>query len=374
MKGPFTQKPTAMLTMLVKALITVLVSMYLLTGCVSHFIAKQMIKAPNQSLIGDELKRQFSEFESGYIQLLNVQGVAQESVYLASEDINVSYLDIAAGDYGYQYETTALRTETGRSYRIDSDWYWSGPDCSAIKLKHNDRGVLVMLHGWGRNNLSLLTYGLAFAQAGYRVIIPNLRGHGTSSGEYVSFGAQESKDVLALLDTLDIEQYDLFGFSLGASTALHMAAKSHEIGKLVIVAPMHSLEQTIPKFMKQAPQWLATTLAMFKESALDYVNEIGGYNYQHTSNSVNPAKQSSTQALYIYGSVDNMSGFQLNHALSQLGDNDNQLHELPGLRHTHVLLHQSALIAPIADWLELDAKSLQNDQSSICVPLNYSLS
>jgi pimeloyl-ACP methyl ester carboxylesterase len=62
--------------------------------------------------------------------------------------------------------------------------------------------------------------------AGYRVIAPDLRGHGrsTNPGGVFRF-AEVARDLFALLDRLGIDRVKAIGMSAGANTLLHMATQ-----------------------------------------------------------------------------------------------------------------------------------------------------
>ena len=213
---------------------------------------------------------------------------------------------------------------------------------------------------------------MAFAQQGYRVIIPDLRGHGESTGEWISFGAEEGQDISAFVDQLAIEQFDIMGFSLGGSTALHLAAIDSRVRQIVVVAPMHSLEQSIPKFAGQSPEWLASIILNRKASALAMVDGLSGYHYEQTSDTMAAVQHVKQPVLFVYGSVDKMSNGELNLRLFEQSSTDSKLHKLEGLRHTHVLLHQTALMAPINQWLGIDntAKPLKIEPSCALIDIN----
>ena len=61
---------------------------------------------------------------------------------------------------------------------------------------------------------------------GYRVITPDLRGHGRSSNPAATFRfADVARDISALLDRLGINRVKAIGMSAGANTLLHMATQ-----------------------------------------------------------------------------------------------------------------------------------------------------
>src|SRR5437773_6426068 len=96
---------------------------------------------------------------------------------------------------------------------------------NGIEMYYEIRGAgepLLLLHGGTGAGVN---WTLIFkdAPAGYRLIVPDLRGHGRStnpSGEFTF--RQSALDVFAMLDHLGIEQFKAIGVSLGAKTLLHM--------------------------------------------------------------------------------------------------------------------------------------------------------
>ncbi|SFN78399.1 Pimeloyl-ACP methyl ester carboxylesterase [Bradyrhizobium sp. Ghvi] len=89
--------------------------------------------------------------------------------------------------------------------------------------------VAILLHGWPYDIHSFVDVAPILAQAGYRVIIPYLRGYGSTqflSGETLRNGepAALAVDIVALMDALDIKKAVVAGFDWGARTADIIAA------------------------------------------------------------------------------------------------------------------------------------------------------
>jgi pimeloyl-ACP methyl ester carboxylesterase len=89
--------------------------------------------------------------------------------------------------------------------------------------------VVILLHGWPYDIYSYADVAPLLVSAGYRVIIPYLRGYGSTtfraeetmrSGQPVAVAA----DIIALMDALKIEKAVLGGYDWGARTANIMAA------------------------------------------------------------------------------------------------------------------------------------------------------
>ena len=119
-----------------------------------------------------------------------------------------------------------------------------GANTSFGPLKQIDAGVLsigyaqagpgdgpavILLHGWLYDIHSYVDVAPALASAGFRVIVPYLRGYGTTrflSDETVRNGQQTAValDTIALMDALKIDRAIVAGFDWGARNADIMAA------------------------------------------------------------------------------------------------------------------------------------------------------
>jgi pimeloyl-ACP methyl ester carboxylesterase len=92
-----------------------------------------------------------------------------------------------------------------------------------------DGKVVLLLHGWPYDVHTYAGVAPRLEKAGYRVIVPHLRGYGPTrflSAETVRNGQQSAlaQDAVALLDALEIRQAIVGGCDWGARTANIMAA------------------------------------------------------------------------------------------------------------------------------------------------------
>lgn len=92
-----------------------------------------------------------------------------------------------------------------------------------------DGPAVVLLHGWPYDIYSFVDVAPLLASAGYRVIVPYLRGYGTTrflSSQTFRNGEQAvvAVDIIALMDALKIEKAIIGGFDWGARTADIIAA------------------------------------------------------------------------------------------------------------------------------------------------------
>ena len=89
--------------------------------------------------------------------------------------------------------------------------------------------AVILLHGWPYDIYSFVDVAPLLASAGYRVIVPYLRGYGSTqflSSDTPRNGQQSvvAVDVIALMDSLKIEKATIGGFDWGARTANIVAA------------------------------------------------------------------------------------------------------------------------------------------------------
>jgi pimeloyl-ACP methyl ester carboxylesterase len=107
-------------------------------------------------------------------------------------------------------------------------------DAGLLNIGYVDIGpargrAVILLHGWPYDIHSYAEVAPLLAAAGYRVIVPYLRGYGTTRflASDTFRNAQQSAvalDVVALMDALQIDKAIIGGFDWGARTADIMAA------------------------------------------------------------------------------------------------------------------------------------------------------
>ena len=138
----------------------------------------------------------------------------------------------------------SAQTQAGGTTRRRLPAIRPGTNTSFGPLKQIDAGLLnvgyaeagpangrpvVLLHGWPYDIHSFVDVAPLLASAGYRVVVPYLRGYGATrflSGEAFRNGQPSALavDVIALMDALKIEKATIAGFDWGARTANIVAA------------------------------------------------------------------------------------------------------------------------------------------------------
>jgi pimeloyl-ACP methyl ester carboxylesterase len=142
-------------------------------------------------------------------------------------------------------------------------------DVHGFEMSVDTRGLgepLLLLHGGTGIGAD---WSLVFADgdpAGFRIIAPDLRGHGRSTNPARTFTfRQVARDVFALLDHLGIRSVKAIGLSAGAKTLLHMATQQPDrIEAMVLVS-------ATPYFPAQARAAMAQlTVDAFSDADWDF--------------------------------------------------------------------------------------------------------
>ena len=136
-----------------------------------------------------------------------------------------------------------------------------------LSLGQGGQTGVLLIHGFTSTPLSVAALGRALAEAGYRVEVPLLAGHGTSWQDLARTShAQWLDDVERAYGGLGQECAKVFvaGLSMGGALALHLAQGHPELAG--VVAINHAI------FLK--PDWRLPFLPLFKY-LVPFVEEIG---------------------------------------------------------------------------------------------------
>ncbi len=117
---------------------------------------------------------------------------------------------------------------------------WRGPP----------RATILYLHGIFDRKESLLRTARSHAARGYRGVLVDSRGHGASSGDWMTYGAQEVRDYRMLIDALQQRglvagRLGIYGCSYGAGVAVQLAGMDDRVATAVVLAPFTSMRQIV---------------------------------------------------------------------------------------------------------------------------------
>jgi uncharacterized protein len=134
-------------------------------------------------------------------------------------------------------------------------------------------GTALLSHGVFKNREQVLTRAAMMVKLGYQVLLFDHRGNGLSGDSPVSGGLLESRDYHAALRFLKTRDrlkkpVILFGFSMGAMSAIRAAADSTEVDGIIADSPLANLKsyvsrRTIGGSFSSLPGFLNRCLAAY---------------------------------------------------------------------------------------------------------------
>jgi pimeloyl-ACP methyl ester carboxylesterase len=120
-------------------------------------------------------------------------------------------------DVGLEYREVGLRSSDGLAL---SAWW----------VERGSSRAAVLVHGWGsdKSSLQVLQTALVYEEAGFDVLMLDLRAHGGSEGERVTVGYREVRDVRGALSWLAKRGFGpgrvvLHGWSMGGAAVVQAA-------------------------------------------------------------------------------------------------------------------------------------------------------
>jgi uncharacterized protein len=124
---------------------------------------------------------------------------------------------------GWAYDDVTFRDSAGLRLR---GWWIPG-------TRHQ---TVVMVHGWTSSRQEPMSRADYLHDAGYDLLVFDLRGHGASDGSYTTLGWAEPDDVRAAVrfaHERDPGPVALLGYSMGASTVVEAAASGADVRAVV---------------------------------------------------------------------------------------------------------------------------------------------
>ena len=200
------------------------------------------------------------------------------------------------------------------------------------------KGTVLLLHGVRMDKRSLATMGAALAADGYRAVLIDLRGHGESSGRYLTYGSVEVRDISSVLDALRDRGLTLgctgvYGFSYGGAVALEMSARDPRITAVVAVASFSSLREVMNDYRhKYLPAALNVIPGAWFQGAVDEAGRIAAFDPDRIA-PLRAVGQSPAALLLIHGTADTQVPLRHSQALFGAATGNARLVTVAGAEH-----------------------------------------
>lgn len=235
-----------------------------------------------------------------------------------------------------------LRIELGPPHAVSlSAW--------VVEPKTPPRATVLVLHGIYDDKVWFVGMARRAAELGFRAIVPDLRGHGRSSGDWLSYGVREARDLSALLDELAqsgrlVEPVGVLGFSYGAATGIQLAAVDARVRAVVAVAPFRSLHAVVPDYVKHyAPLLWRFIPDTFFAAVIERGGELAAFD-PHMASPLDAITRTDAPILLIHGLADAHIPPEHSNQLHAAAPRHSELILVPGDDHLSIFDDRSGAI------------------------------
>ena len=321
------------------------------SGCVSGILARKIVTAPNRQSTPWPAagSRAAERFEQSYAQQWRVPVGVDPTVELAVAVVE-------PGDYDFRYGAMIETRKDGRRVpRYSADWKPRAADAAAVAA----RGTVVILHGFLVTKETMMHWALFLAQQGYRAVLVDLRGHGQSTGEWITFGANEGEDLTKVMDELQRRGLapngvGVLGSSYGAVMGLHWAAHDPRVKAVVAMQPFSDPQAAVAEFARGFPPFkkqIEGVGAETFESALQQAAQLGHFAWRDAS-VLASVQRLKVPVLFLHGTEDTWIVPEHSRKLLAVAPVGSRLILVPGDNHETLSARLDPISYDVLDWFE----------------------
>ena len=218
-------------------------------------------------------------------------------------------------------------------------------------VTQNSNKWAIVVHGYGGSGKLMSDKSKYFYDMGYNVLIPDLRGHGKSEGDYIGMGWKDRLDIISWINFIIKENPNaeivLHGTSMGAATVLMTSGENLPSNVKAIVADC-AYTSAWDEFSYQ----LETYLKVPSYYILNVTNMVtklkAGYSLKEAS-ALECVKKATVPILYIHGDKDKFVPYSMMDKLYDATISPKEKLTIEGGEHAN-----SDLVSPFLYWLTLE--------------------
>ncbi|WP_231385320.1 alpha/beta hydrolase [Candidatus Stoquefichus massiliensis] len=169
---------------------------------------------------------------------------------------------------------------------------------------------VIMVHGYRGDGASIISPIKNFKKQGYNLLIPDLRGHGQSEGDYIGMGWDDRLDIMQWIEYILGKDKQasivLYGVSMGAATVMNVAGENipHQVKAIIEDCGYTSVWDVFKSHINMND--LESEIALHMAS---FVTKMRAGYYLEDVKPIEQVKKSHTPMLFIHGSQDNFVPF-----------------------------------------------------------------
>lgn len=258
--------------------------------------------------------------------------------------------------FGDDDDDTSLEVEADVNWLIkDSnyiDTYITSSDnlkLHAYEVKNENKTDkwAIVVHGYTSEGKLLSSKAKHLYNMGYNVLVPDLRSHGTSEGNYIGMGWHDRLDIIDWINYIvknnPKSEIALHGTSMGAATVLMVSGEKLPSNVKAIVADCGytSVYDEFSYQLKQLFNLPAFPIMNFS----DVVTHIRAGYCLNDASAINQVKKSTTPILYIHGDKDDFVPYYMMDELYNATNSEKEKLTIEGGEHAN-----SDLVNPKLYW------------------------
>ena len=165
----------------------------------------------------------------------------------------------------------------------------------------------IVVHGYSSQRIYMFDFACMWAEKGYNVLVPDLRGHGDSEGDYIGMGWLDRKDMLHWIDLICSRDADaeiiLHGVSMGGATVMMTAGEALPENVRAVVddcgyTSVHAIFSDELAYLFNLPDF------PFLYTASGICKLRAGYSFEEAS-AIEQIQNAQVPILFLHGSQDN---------------------------------------------------------------------
>lgn len=205
----------------------------------------------------------------------------------------------------------------------------------------------IIVHGYTCEGLQMSSYAENFYNAGFNIIVPDLRSHGLSEGNYIGMGWNDRLDILSWISYIIKENNNskivLLGVSMGAATVSMTSGEDLPSNVKAIIADC-GYTCVFDQFAYQLKRLFSLPKFPIINASSLITKIKAGYSFKKAS-AIEQVKKSKTPMLYIHGDIDDFVPYYMMDELYNATNSEKEKLTIKGAEHA-----KAADVNPTLYW------------------------
>lgn len=204
-----------------------------------------------------------------------------------------------------------------------------------VTNQNNSNKWVIAVHGYTSEGINMSTYAKHYYDNGYNVLIPDLRAHGLSEGNYIGMGWDDRLDIISWINSILNENPNaeiiLHGVSMGAATVLMTSGEEIPSNVKAIVADC-GYTSVWDEFAYQLDDLFSLPEFPILNVSSMVAKIRAGY-FLGEASSLKQVKNSKTPILYIHGDKDDFVPYYMMEELYNATSSEKEMLTIKGAEH-----------------------------------------